>query len=287
MSPEQVQGQDADHRSDIFSLGVLLYELFTGQLPFRGVHETALMYEIVNVDPLPMSAVKPDIDPSLDAETYVALARARGLDVVAVIDTHVHADHLSRARALAALAGAELYLPQQNRVRFPFRPLNDGDSLTIGGAKLEALRTPGHTFESTCYLVDRRWLLTGDTLFVNAVGRPDLKSDNPDETRARAGALYDSLERLFALPQDVAVLGCHTSQPIAFDQTPVAAPLGTVRAGIPLLSESKGRFVDLLLARIPPTPPNHLHIVAINEAGELPAGDPTALEAGANRCAAG
>lgn len=67
MSPEQVQGQDADHRSDIFSLGVLLYELFTGQLPFRGVHETALMYEIVNVDPLPMSAVKPDIDPALDA----------------------------------------------------------------------------------------------------------------------------------------------------------------------------------------------------------------------------
>ena len=67
MSPEQVQGQDADHRSDIFSLGVLLYELFTGQLPFRGVHETALMYEIVNVDPPPMSAIKPDIDPSLDA----------------------------------------------------------------------------------------------------------------------------------------------------------------------------------------------------------------------------
>ena len=67
MSPEQVQGQDVDHRADIFSLGVLLYELFTGQLPFRGVHETALMYEIVNVDPAPMSALKPDIDPSLDA----------------------------------------------------------------------------------------------------------------------------------------------------------------------------------------------------------------------------
>jgi serine/threonine protein kinase/Tol biopolymer transport system component len=66
MSPEQVQGQDADHRSDIFSLGVVLYELFTGQLPFKGVHETAMMYEIVNVDAAPMSALKPDIDPDLD-----------------------------------------------------------------------------------------------------------------------------------------------------------------------------------------------------------------------------
>ena len=67
MSPEQVQGQDADHRSDIFSYGVLLYELFTGQLPFRGVHESALMYEIVNAEAPPMTAIKPDISPELDA----------------------------------------------------------------------------------------------------------------------------------------------------------------------------------------------------------------------------
>ena len=67
MSPEQVQGQDADHRSDIFSYGVLLYELFTGQLPFRGVHESALMYEIVNSDAPPMSSVKPEISAELDS----------------------------------------------------------------------------------------------------------------------------------------------------------------------------------------------------------------------------
>jgi eukaryotic-like serine/threonine-protein kinase len=75
MSPEQIQGQDADHRSDIFSYGVLLYEMLTGQLPFKGVHETALAYEIVNVDPVPMSAVKPDLDPGLDAVVLECLEK--------------------------------------------------------------------------------------------------------------------------------------------------------------------------------------------------------------------
>jgi serine/threonine-protein kinase len=75
MSPEQVQGFDADTRSDIFSLGVVLFELFTGQLPFRGAHETAMAYEIVNVDALPMSAVKPGIDPELDRIVSQCLAK--------------------------------------------------------------------------------------------------------------------------------------------------------------------------------------------------------------------
>ncbi|HUL44086.1 MAG TPA: protein kinase [Bacteroidota bacterium] len=75
MSPEQVQGFDADHRSDIFSYGVLLFELITGELPFKGVHETALAYEIVNVDPPPMSSIKPDIDPSLDAVVLECLEK--------------------------------------------------------------------------------------------------------------------------------------------------------------------------------------------------------------------
>src|SRR3990172_6059288 len=66
MSPEQVQGEETDHRTDIFSLGVILYELFVGQSPFKGVHETAINYEIVNVDPEPMTSVKSEIDPELD-----------------------------------------------------------------------------------------------------------------------------------------------------------------------------------------------------------------------------
>jgi serine/threonine protein kinase len=89
MSPEQIQGQDVDHRSDIFSYGVVQYEMFTGQLPFKGVHETALAYEIVNVDAAPMSVVKPDIDPALDAIVLECLEkdvneRAQGMKQVSV-----------------------------------------------------------------------------------------------------------------------------------------------------------------------------------------------------------
>jgi len=75
MSPEQIQGQEADHRSDIFSFGVVMYELFTGELPFKGVHETALAYEIVNVDAAPMSSIRPEIDPALDAIVLECLAK--------------------------------------------------------------------------------------------------------------------------------------------------------------------------------------------------------------------
>ncbi len=75
MSPEQVQGQDVDHRSDIFSYGVVMYELFTGELPFKGVHETALLYEIVNVEAQPMSMVNPESNPELDRIVYECLQK--------------------------------------------------------------------------------------------------------------------------------------------------------------------------------------------------------------------
>lgn len=225
------------------------------------------------------------IDPSVDVGVYQQLAQARGWQITKVIETHVHADHLSRARDLARVSGAELYLPEQQRVKFPFKAVKDGDALKVGSSHLEALRTPGHTFESTCYLLDGRALFTGDTLFVNSVGRPDLKAADPAESRTRAHALYASLRRLFGLPVETLVLSCHTSAPIAFDGRPIVASLRDVRTAVSLLAEPEAAFVDALLKRIPPTPPNHLPIVMYNEAGELPEGDPTMLEAGANRCA--
>jgi glyoxylase-like metal-dependent hydrolase (beta-lactamase superfamily II) len=224
------------------------------------------------------------IDPSLDPDVYRGLAQRQGWRITHVLETHLHADHLSRARALAEHSGAALLLPARHRVAAAFTPLTDGETIAIGAARLTVLHTPGHTPESSCYLLDDTALFTGDTLFLSAVGRPDLHASQAG-ARAKAQALYRSLQRLLQLDPGVLVLPGHTSEPIAFNGQPIAAPLGAVRESLPLLHEGEARFANTILARIPPTPPNHEQIIAFNEAGKLPEGDPTVLEAGANRCA--
>jgi len=224
------------------------------------------------------------IDASLDPDVYTALAAERGWTITAALDTHVHADHLSRSRLLAEHTGATLYMPAQDRVHFPFHPLRDGDTLTFGGSTLQALATPGHTNESTSYLLDGQALFTGDTLFLAGVGRPDLEA-TAGESRQRAAALHGSLRRLLRLPPDTMVLPGHVSEPVPFDGQPLSAPLSSVRERVALLREDEDGFVTAILGRIPPTPPNHHVIVQANESGLLPDGDVTDLEAGANRCA--
>lgn len=224
------------------------------------------------------------IDAALPPELYLDLARASGWTITHVLDTHVHADHLSRTRLLAELAGATLYLPATNRVSYAHTPLRDGDALQLGGARLEAVHTPGHTDESTCYLLGSQALVSGDTLFLGAVGRPDLEA-SPDGARGRARALHRSLQRVLAFPPETLILPGHTSEPVAFDGRPIAAPLAAVRQQLEIVQASEDSFVETILARIPPTPPNHHRIVQLNEAGLFPEDDPTILEAGANRCA--
>lgn len=134
------------------------------------------------------------IDPSLSPEIYIEIAQTYRWAIRYVVETHVHADHLSRAGALATQTGATLVLPNQERVRFAFTALSDGGQLSIGSAVLTALRTPGHTEESTSYVLNRAAVFTGDTLFTNGVGRPDLHA-TPDAARQRARELFVSLSR--------------------------------------------------------------------------------------------
>jgi glyoxylase-like metal-dependent hydrolase (beta-lactamase superfamily II)/rhodanese-related sulfurtransferase len=223
------------------------------------------------------------IDAALEPAVYQRLAEQHGWRITVVLDTHIHADHLSRSRQLAEQTGATVYLPQQERVSFAHVPIGDDDTIAIGNARLRALRTPGHTAESTSYLLDDQALFTGDTLFLNGVGRPDLHAD-PQAARTRAHTLYASLQRLLALPRETLILPGHTSTPIPFDGKPLATSLAQVYAQTGLLQGAEEAFVSALLARIPPTPPNHTRITELNEAGTL-VDDPIALEAGANRCA--
>jgi len=224
------------------------------------------------------------IDPSVSADVYVELASGHGWSIRYVLETHIHADHLSRARALASQAEAVLLLPPQDRTKFAFTPIADGGEIRVGKATLRALHTPGHTDESTSYVLNEAAVFSGDTLFTNSVGRPDLHAD-PVAARGRAHSLFVSLERLRQLRPEIAVLPAHASEPIAFDGLPVAARMGDIDRWLVGWLTSESTFVDRVTSNPPPAPPNFARIVDSNEAGVFPTSDATELEAGANRCA--
>ena len=224
------------------------------------------------------------IDPSLPADVYVDLARRHGWTIRHVLETHIHADHLSRAKELATQTGAALLLPVQQRAMFSFTPVADGHRIQIGRATIAATHTPGHTAESTSFVLNDAAVFTGDTLFTNGVGRPDLHA-NAEAARHRARTLFHSLLRVRQLPSTMLVLPAHASEPIAFDGQPIAASLGDAGSWLSTWLTSESAFVERVTSNLPPTPPNFVRIVELNESGDAPDIDPTDLEAGANRCA--
>ncbi|ABX05921.1 MAG TPA: MBL fold metallo-hydrolase [Herpetosiphon sp.] len=224
------------------------------------------------------------IDASLDPAVYLQLAQARGWQLQAVLDTHIHADHLSRSRQLAELSGATFYLPANQRNSGVYQPISANMQIQLGAATIQALATPGHTWESMSYLLDGSHLFSGDTLFLAAVGRPDLEAQAA-EAQQRASALYQSLQTILALDPASIILPGHTSKPVAFDGVPIMASLAEVQTATPRLAQTEAEFVAGLTAVRPATPPNHQTIVQLNQAGAALPDDLITLEAGANRCA--
>jgi glyoxylase-like metal-dependent hydrolase (beta-lactamase superfamily II) len=222
----------------------------------------------------------------LEPEVYLWLAEERGWRITHVLDTHVHADNLSRSRRLAELVGATLHMPEGAPVSYSFSALGDGGSLEVGLATLEAIRTSGHTPESTSYLLDGRALFTGDTLFLLAVGRPDLGATT-EGAREKAHALFGSVRHLLDLPSQTLVLPGHTSEPVPFDGAPISAPVSEVRNRVGPLLKDEDVFLQKVAGGLSPTPAYYERIAELNRSGEQPVDDPTELEAGANRCAAG
>jgi glyoxylase-like metal-dependent hydrolase (beta-lactamase superfamily II) len=155
---------------------------------------------------------------------------------------------------------------------------------TIGSLTLQSIPTPGHTLDSFSFYIDDQVIFTGDTIFTNGVGRPDLKA-NPEESRQKAALLYHSLKRMMALPDGVQILPAHTSKPVDFDGKLITGTIGEIKKNIPLVNNNEDDFIATLLTKIPPTPANYLSIVEKNIKGDFSEPGSTDLEAGANRCA--
>jgi len=224
------------------------------------------------------------VDASLSVEVYAQLVTNHHLSVKYVVETHIHADHLSRSKQLADYLNAPLLLPVPNKVLFPYHRIEDGQIIDLGKISIKVVATPGHTIESVCFLVNDEVLLTGDTLFTNAVGRPDLKA-NEEEAKKRAELLYDSLKMITRLNENIVVLPAHTNTSVDFDHKPIAATIGEIKRSVQILKLSKSDFVKTILDKLPPAPPNYLAIVERNLSGNISDVNPVDLEAGANRCA--
>jgi glyoxylase-like metal-dependent hydrolase (beta-lactamase superfamily II) len=224
------------------------------------------------------------IDASLPVEVYENIIKENNWQLRKVIETHIHADHLSRSRLLAENNKVDLCLPVSNRVSFDYKTLQGEQTLALGNIKIKVIATPGHTIESVSFLINNEVLFTGDTLFVNGVGRPDLKA-NDDETIQKSKILYQSLQKLLTLDDNIIVLPAHTSQPVEFGNTPVQATIGSIKQNVALLKLGEGEFINTILQHIPPAPANYLSIVEKNIKGDFSDINPVDLEAGANRCA--
>jgi hydroxyacylglutathione hydrolase len=211
------------------------------------------------------------VDPKLDVGEYLRLARYLGVEIGHVLETHTHADHVSGHGRLAAATGAVIHVHRAAGAAYAHEPFEDGWELELGTLRVRALHTPGHRPEHTAFvLVDTArgpepWaVLTGDTLFVGDIARPDLAV----EKTAGARGIYRSLRRLLELAPETEVWPGHLGGSLCGGpgmDMKVASTIGYEAAHNELLAEpDEDRFVERAIATLGPQPPNFQAIVAIN-----------------------
>ncbi len=221
------------------------------------------------------------IDPRRDVDVYLDWAEAHRVRIVAILETHIHADFVSGARELAAATRAPILASRFGGQEFATDYLDDGDDLPIGALHLKVLTTPGHTPEHLAYLLldpangpDPVALFSGDALFVGEVGRPDLLGE--DATQELASKLYRTIERLKALPDGIVVYPGHTAGS-ACGKKIGDAPTTTIgqekRGNYVFHATSEGEFVERVLADMPPSPTYYPILKRVNKAGAVSLAD--------------
>src|SRR3954454_11097990 len=222
------------------------------------------------------------VDPQRDAGIYIEDALRNGLKIEHVVETHLHADFISGHQELAAITGAKIYLGAEAGAEFPHVPVRDGDEIRFGTCILRFLETPGHTLESISILVtdterspEPYAVLTGDTLFIGDVGRPDLA---PNQTPQQlAGMLYDSLhQKLLTLPDHVEVYPAHGAGSLCGRQmsSERSSTIGQqCVANFALQAKSREEFVHLLTSELPERPGYFALDAELNRTGPEPQAD--------------
>ncbi|MCA9935520.1 MAG: MBL fold metallo-hydrolase [Ardenticatenaceae bacterium] len=221
------------------------------------------------------------IDPDRDVQKYLDTAQERGLQITHIIETHLHADHVSGNTDLARRTGAKIYVHDAAGAAFADETLQDGDSIKLGNVRLDVMHTPGHTPESITLLVsdttrsEEPWLaFTGDTLFVGDIGRPDLVG--LEAARQLAGDMHDSLfHKLLQQDDSLLILPGHGAGSLCGKSigSMKSTTLGYERRFNPALApRSRDEFVDYDINNLPEQPGNHSLIKKLNRQGPTPLG---------------
>jgi glyoxylase-like metal-dependent hydrolase (beta-lactamase superfamily II)/rhodanese-related sulfurtransferase len=220
------------------------------------------------------------VDPRRDVDEYLAVARAEGMRIVAILETHPHADFVSGHLELAKRTGAKIYVSHLAPAAYEHVPARECDTIRVGPLEIEVIETPGHSPDSLVYMVrdpeGPATLFTGDTLFVGDVGRPDLRNADA-KPAALAEALYNSLFRkLLALPADSRVLPAHGAGSLCgrnISQAPSSTLGEERRTNWALQLTNRAEFVKRMLASLPDRPQYFAHAVPVNLRGARALGE--------------
>ena len=229
------------------------------------------------------------VDPARFPETYVDLAAQHDMTITHVLDTHIHADHISGGPAMAAEFGVPYHVPVEDsgpQTPFANEPLADGTVIDLGAAQLEvlAIKMPGHTPGSTCVHIPGHLILTGDTVFVRGLGRPDLTGKASELATELFHTIHD---RLAPLDRATKVLPAHwTVTDEINDQGMVETTLEAIFEADIMTVEDMERFIEEIVSTLPAAPDFYDTIRLVNAGQEATAEEIETLEIGKNQCAA-